>query len=138
MSVPGCFNEAMRLRILLGLVAALAAAEVIPRTDVKVAGPIEYGQTSERVRYTGTPKFQAFEFNARPGERIEVTVTAKSGRMQAYLADSEYRTLGGGEGHFSALIPEKAVAGTYYILVMEARRRPAVFTLDLERPSPKR
>lgn len=129
----------MRSGILLAAIAGLlATASIIPRSEVKVAGPIDYGQTSEPVHYTGTPKFQAFEFNARPGERIEVTVTAKTGRMQAYLADSEYRTLAGGKGHFSATIPENAAAGTYYIFVMEARRHASIFTLDLERPSQKR
>ena len=126
-----------RAWISLAGTGALAAAAAITRSDVKIAGPIEYGQTSEPVHYSGHPKFQAFEFNARPGERVEVTVSAKAGRLQAYLADSEYRSLAGGNEHFSATIPAKSPAGTYYILITEANRRPAVFTLNLERPSAK-
>ena len=114
---------------------ALAQPESIPRTDVKVVGPIEYGQSSALVRYTGKPKFSAFRFNARPGDQLDVTVNAKRGRYEAYLTDDSYRKLAGGEQHFTARIALDSKASTYYILVAEKGGVAGTFTLDLERPA---
>lgn len=115
--------------------ATLARAETFRRADVEVVGPIEYGQPSSPVRYTGKPRFRAFEFNAKAGDHIEATVLTKRGTMQAYLTDVAFHELAGGSSHFTATIPESSAPSSYYILVAEADGRAAVFTLQLERPS---
>ncbi len=114
---------------------SLASADQFRRTDVKVVGAIDYGQPTGPVKYTGKPKFAAFEFNARPGDRIEVSVESKHGAMKAYLTDAKFQSITGGGKHFSWTIAQDSQPASYYIAVTEKDRKPAVFTVDLERPS---
>jgi len=79
---------------------------------VKVVGPIEYGQPSAVARYTGKPRYDAYGFNARPGDRVDAEVKARSGRFQAWITDGSFRPLAGGEAHVAAKIPEGGPPGT--------------------------
>jgi hypothetical protein len=112
-----------------------ASAETFRKSDVQVVGPIAYGQPTSPVRYTGRPKYRAFEFHASPGDTVEATVSAKRGRMQAYLTDSSFQSLAGGPNHFTATIPADSQPSTYYIVIAEVSARAASFTVLLERKS---
>ncbi len=117
------------------LLGTLANAEEFRRADIKMIGPIDYGQPTGPVKYTGKPKFEAFEFNARSGDLIEVSVTAKHGRMKAYVLNAKFQSLAGGTEHFSWTVAPDSEPASYYIAVTERDRQPAIFTLDLERPA---
>ena len=125
----------VRLSCVFLTLGTIASAETFRRADVKIVGPIEYGQPTGPVKYRGKPKFQAFQFNVRPGDRIEVSVESKEGRMKAYLVDAKFQSITGGSDHLSWTIAPNSQPASYYIAVTERDRRPAVFTLDLERPS---
>lgn len=125
----------MFIRVLRsGLIAAVLGAETFPARQVKVVGPVEYGQPTEQTRYTGTPKYQAFEFNARPGDRVEVSIKSKTGKLRSFLTDANYQSLAGGAGHFQATIPAGSQPATYYILVTAESGRAVAYTLELQRP----
>lgn len=112
-----------------------ATAETFKRSEMRVAGPIDYGQTTATVRYTGHPRFTAFQFNARPGDHVEITVHAKLGAPVAYLANDDLESIAGGQTHFEATIPPESKPATWTILVTDPRGKPAVFTVELQRPS---
>ena len=112
-----------------------ALSQPIPRAEVRVIGPVEYGQPTEPARYTGHPRFHAFSFNAKPGDQIEAMVESKQAGMQAILTDARFERLAGGSAHFSAKLPSRGAAATYYILVSQESRKAAQYTLDLERPA---
>ncbi len=115
--------------------AAAAFCQTFSPSETKLLGPIEYGQPSPEVTYTGNPRYVSFRFNAKPGDHLDVTIDGQPGKFQAYLTDAQYRKLAGGEAHFTAAIPSDSEPATYYILVTEADLRPTKFTVDLERPS---
>ena len=61
-------------------------------------------------------------------------VESKQPGVQAILTDSRFQRLAGGSAHFSATLPSRGAAATYYILVSQESRKTAQYTLDLERP----
>lgn len=113
---------------------ALIGAEVFPAKQMKVVGPIEYGQPASHVRYTGHPKYQAFEFNARPGDHLEVSIATKSRKLRAFLTDAKFESLAGGSQHFNASIPNGSKPASYYIVITEPDGRAAAYSLELQRP----
>src|SRR5947209_7812959 len=129
------------IRIGLGVIAAAfalsncARAQTFVPSEVKVLGPIDYGQTSAAVRYSNPPRYRAYEFNARPGDHIEIQVHAKRGVPEAFVTDSSFKSLAGGSAKFSATIPPDSKPATYYIVFREAKYRPGEFTIELQRPS---
>lgn len=124
-----------RRRIVMALLALMAKAETFPASEVKVIGPIDYGQVTDVVRYSSPPRYRAFEFNAKPGDRIEIWVHARRGVPEAFLTDSSFKTLTGGKARFSFVIPPESKPATYYILFRGAAFRPGLFTVELQRPS---
>lgn len=121
------------IRPVLLLFAFLAFAETFSKTEVKVIGPIDYGQTS-RARYAGAPKYRAFEFNGRAGDQVEIWVHARRGAPEAFLTDSSFQSIAGGAAHFSATIPRDSKPATYYIVFRDAKGKSGDFTVELQRP----
>ena len=114
--------------------ATCAFAETFPKTDIEVLGSIDYGQTSAPVHYSSSPKYRAFEFNARPGDRLEIWVHSRSGVPKAFLTDSGFQSIDGGTAHFSAVIPRGSQPATYYVVFYESKFRAGNFTVELQRP----
>ncbi len=120
--------------LILGL-ATCALAETFPKADIEVLGSIDYGQTSAPVHYSSSPKYRAFEFNARPGDRLEIWVHARRGVPKAFLTDSSFQSVDGGKAHFSTVIPRESEPATYYVVFYEAKFKAGNFTVELQRPS---
>ena len=116
------------------VLAAVGGAEQFRRSEVKLVGPIQYGEPTAQVQYTGHPRFFAFDFNGRPGEQLEITIHGGPGKLMGYVTDARFRSLAGGNAHFKATIPADSQPSTYYVLVGESNGRPAKFTVDVERP----
>lgn len=117
------------------LLGAAAHCETFRSSAIKIVAPIDYGETTTPFHYTGKPEFVGFNFNARPGDHIEVTVKSKDGRFKSYLTNEQYESLAGGSDHFSAVIPTNSRPATYFILVAGESGLPGTFTVDLERPT---
>ncbi len=120
--------------LILGL-ATCALAETFPKADIEVLGSIDYGQTSAPVHYSSSPKYRAFEFNARPGDRLEIWVHARRGVPKAFLTNSGFQSIDGGNSHFSTVIPRESQPATYYVVFCEAKFKAGNFTVELQRPS---
>ena len=126
-----------RLSIFWALLAFVSCgmAETFPKADVEVIGSIDYGQTSSVVHYKGQPKYRAFEFNAKPGDRLEIWVHARRGSPKAFLANSSFESMAGGNAHFNTVIPRDSQPATYYVIFHELKFRAADFTVELQRPA---
>jgi hypothetical protein len=125
----------IRWWIALGLSACIAGAETFPPSEVKVIGPIDYGEVTAPVRYSSPPRYRAFEFNGKPGDRIEIWVHARRGVPEAFLTDSNFKSLAGGNARFSAVIPPDSKPATYYIVFRGAGFRSGLFNVELQRPA---
>jgi len=112
----------------------LAQPDSFDRKEIKLLGSLDYGQTSAPARLSVRPPYSAYDFNAKPGDRIEITVHGE-GTLQAFLTDAEYKKVAGGSTHFSYTFDPASKPGTFYILVSETHHQTSSFTVDLERPS---
>ncbi|MGI8742680.1 MAG: hypothetical protein ACR2NN_08930 [Bryobacteraceae bacterium] len=119
---------------LVPILASLSLAATFPKSEVKIIGPIDYGQTSPAVHYRNPPKYRAFGFNARPGDHVEIWVHARQGSPEAFLTDSAFTSIAGGNARFSATIPQDSKPATYYIVFRDMKSNSGNFTVELQRP----
>lgn len=122
----------MRLACILSTAATLSAV-TFAKSEIKIIGPIDYGQSSP-ARYSGPPKYRAFEFNGRPGEHVEIWIHARHGSPEAFLTDSAFNSIAGGSAHFSATIPADSRPATYYVVFRDSKAQKGSFTVELQRP----
>jgi hypothetical protein len=98
---------------------------------VKIVGSLEYGQTSDPVDYTGTPKYSAFVFNGNGGDRIEVSVLGDP-QVAVSIADGTLKELTSGISHLSFTLPSNGPdLETYYIVFRDSENKPAKLTVKL-------
>jgi hypothetical protein len=115
--------------------APCVIAETFPQKEIQVIGSIDYGQTSAPVHYSGSPRYRAFEFNAKPGDHLEIWVHSRRGLPTAFLSDSSFQSIAGGKAHFSAIIPPESQPATYYLIFYDSKFKAGNFTVELQRPS---
>ena len=123
------------IRWLVLALASCAVAETFPKAEIKVLGSIDYGQTSAPVQYSSSPKYRAFEFNAKPGDHLEIWVHARRGSAKAFLTNGDFQSMAGGTAHFSTMIPEESQPATYYVIFYESSFKAGNFTVELQRPA---
>lgn len=90
--------------------ACLAQPETFSRSDIKVLGPIDYGQTSAPARLEVRPRYSGYSFNAKPGDNIDVTIEGQ-GRLQGFLTNSRYQKLAGRFGRLHLCVRSGVGAG---------------------------
>lgn len=120
-----------------GVLALLAAGSIfggsLKPADVKVAGALDYGQTSDSVEYTGTPRYLAFVFNGNSGDEIEVTVQGDR-RAEIMIADGALTELIKGTNSVSFKLPNKGSdLDSYYIVFRNLEEGSARFTVKLKK-----
>ena len=117
-------------------VLCLFAATLGP-AEGKIVGSLDYGQTSDPVDYTGTPKYSAFVFNGNGGDQIEVTV--KGDRPASIsIADGTLKELASGSNHISFTLPKTGPdLDTYYIVFRDAENQAGKFTVQLTKSGAK-
>jgi hypothetical protein len=121
----------MKVSILVLGVLCLFGATLEP-ADVKVVGSLDYGQTSDPVEYTGTPKYAAFVFNGNGDDRVEVTVKGGDRQAAISIADGSLKELATGANHLSFTLPKNGPdMETYYIVFRDAENKPGRFTVEL-------
>src|SRR5437762_2183729 len=81
-------------------------AETYQPTDVKIVGDLDYGQTSDPVEYTDTPRYRAFVFTANSRDRIEVTVKGDDRKAFVAIADGSMKELASGTTHVTVVLPK--------------------------------
>jgi len=105
---------------------------------VSVVGELKYGQTSDKIDYTDKPRYRALWFDGQTGDAVDIKVTSINGQGMAILTDSQYKPIVSNFGsHVTAVLPPGAEPNPnrYYIIIQEERRRPATFTVALEKTS---
>ena len=121
---------------LLALTCLPLLAESFPASDVRIVGDLDYGQTSPLVEYTAQPRFRAFVFSAKAGDRIEVNVQGADRKAFVAIADGTLKQLASGTSRLSFRIPNHGPdAEAYYIVFRDSEDKPAKFTVELKRLS---
>lgn len=109
------------------------AAESLQPKDVKVAGALDYNQTSEQVEYTGSPRYVAFVFNGSSRDRVEATVKGAT-QAEVAIADGTLNILAHGSGTVSLTLPDKGPdPEAYYILFRDPDNKHGQFTVELKK-----
>ncbi|MGI8744845.1 MAG: hypothetical protein ACR2NN_20190 [Bryobacteraceae bacterium] len=123
----------MHRALLLASVTCLFAASFRP-ADVAIVGDIEYGQTSDPVDCSDTPRYRALVFNGNSGDRVEVTVKGRDRKAFVAFADGTLRELASGTTHLGFTLPNAGPdAEAYYIVFRDNEDKPAQFTVELKK-----
>lgn len=126
------------------LMALLGAAQEEPTrspqkeayrpADVKVLGDLNYGQSSGEVLCSVSPPYNAFVFNGKGGDRIEVTVKRSDGTALIAIADSGLIPLADGSGNLVLALPDRGPnVEAFYIVFRAPESKPARFTVQLKK-----
>jgi hypothetical protein len=114
--------------------ALLLCGESFKPDDVKILGDLDYGQSSGPVEYSGTPRYAAFIFTAKAGDRIEATVTGSDRNAVVAIADGSLNQLATSATRLEFRIPNHGPdAEAYYIVFRDSEDKPARFTVSLKR-----
>lgn len=110
------------------------SAETFQPADVKIVGDLEYGQTSDPVEYTDSPRYRAFVFTANSQDRIEVTVKGNDRRAFVAIADGSMKELSSGTTHLAVTLPKTGPdPEAYYIIFRDTDNKAAHFTVELKK-----
>src|SRR5437879_5850244 len=60
---------------------------------LKLVGSLDYGQTSDDVKYHNPPKYRAFKFGGAKDDKVAVSVHSANGDAVAYLVDNAYKVV---------------------------------------------
>ena len=133
MITTGLFSRWNRLGGLALIAASSILGASLKPADVKVAGALDYGQTSDSIEYTGTPRYLAFVFNGNSGDAIEVTVEGDR-RAEVMIADGALTELIKGTNTVSFTLPNKGSdLDSYYIVFRNSEEGTTRFTVKLKK-----
>src|SRR3990172_12269396 len=59
---------------------------------MKIVGSLDYGQTSDPVRYNRHPRFRAFKFAGDAGDQVDVWVRSADGDPIAWVLDEDRKS----------------------------------------------
>lgn len=125
------------LRIFYAVLLAAAwpvCAETYKPEEVKIVGDLDYGQTSDPVEYTPTPRYRAFVFSANSRDRIEVTVKSEDHKAFVAIADGTMKELANGATHVTVTLPDQGPdPEAYYIIFRDSEDKPGNFTVELKK-----
>ncbi len=131
MPMPHRFARTLVISIAAAL---LLQAESFKPDDVKILGDLEYGQSSEPVECSGTPRYSAYLFPASAGDRVEVMVTGSGHKAFVAIADGSLNQLASGTTRLEFLIPNHGPdAEAYYVIFRNTEDKPAQFTVQLKK-----
>ncbi len=124
----------LRMSAICFAAALLLLGESFKPDDVKILGDLEYGQSSEPVEYSGAPRYSAFIFTAKAGDRIEAIVKDSQRKAFVAIADGSLNQLASGTTRLQFRIPNHGPdAEAYYIIFRDTEDKPARFTVELKR-----
>ena len=112
------------------------AAELSALPSSAIVGKLAYGQTSQPVRYTSSPRYRAFSFSGRAGDNVQAWVRSSDGDAVGWILSSSFRTLasnddasaGTSDSEVTLSLPS---SGTFYIAFDERDLADATFTVSL-------
>lgn len=102
--------------------------------EVKIVGDLDYGQTSDPIEYTDTPRYRAFVFNGNSRDKIDVTVKSDDRKAFVAIADGSMKELINGTNHVTLTLPDKGPdPEAYYIIFRDSEGQAAHFTVELKK-----
>ena len=119
---------------ILFAIALCVFGETLAPSDVKIVGSLDYGQTSDPVEYTGSPRYNAFVFNGNSGDQIQVVVTGKGNKVDVGIADGSLKVLKAATDRLEFTLPNHGPdLETYYLLFRDAAGNSAKFTVEIKK-----
>ena len=131
--------------VVIWLIALLGVAQEEPThkarqkegyrpADVKVLGDLNYGQSSGEVLCSVSPPYNAFVFNGKGGDKIEVTVKRSDGAAFVAIADSGLIPIADGSDNLVLSLPNRGPnVEAFYIVFRAPESKPARFTVQLKK-----
>ncbi|HTJ43245.1 MAG TPA: hypothetical protein VL463_14165 [Kofleriaceae bacterium] len=112
-------------------------------THMKIVGSLDYGQTSDRVTYSKTPRYRTFKFGGSEGDQIDVWVRSEDGDALAWVLDNHWHILGKNDdadgttldAHIKVTL-EKSDSITHYIVFRDYDWKKSHFTVELAGANP--
>jgi hypothetical protein len=105
---------------------------------MKILGSLDYGQTSDAVKYTKTPRFRAFKFAGNQGDMLDIWVRSPDGDAVAWVLDNSFKVIDtnddGDETTLDAHIHVQLAASTsatHYVVFRDYGMHAAHFTVEL-------
>jgi hypothetical protein len=112
-------------------------------THMKIVGSLDYGQTSDAVAYSKSPRYRTFKFAGNAGDQVDVWVRSQDGDAVAWVLDDHWHILAANDDAdattFDAhvqLTLGASDSATHYIVFREYGWQQAHFTVELTGASP--
>jgi hypothetical protein len=112
------------------------------RSKFQLVGSLDYGQTSDSIKYANPPKYRAFKFGGQKGDVVEIDVTSRNGDAVAFLLDNAYNIVAQNDdansdtlnSHIKATLPGNTNPDiiTYYIAFRDYDLHSATFKVALK------
>lgn len=108
-------------------------------THMKLIGSLDYGQTSDAVAYSKTPRYRAFKFGGNPGDTVDIWVRSEDGDALAWVLDNHWHILGKNDdadettldAHIKVTLG-KSDSITHYVVFRDYGWQKAHFTVSIE------
>ena len=114
-------------------------------THMKIVGSLDYGQTSDAVSYSKTPRYRTFKFAGSEGDKIDVWVRSPNGDGDAlaWVLDNHWHIVGKNDdangstldAHVTATLG-KSDSVTHYIVFRDYDWQKSSFTVELNGSNP--
>jgi hypothetical protein len=106
-------------------------------SKMKILGSLDYGQSSETLKYHNPPRFRAYKFAGDEGDKVSATVASADGAPIAWILDNSFKVLGraddDGSGVVTVSVTLKASKSrTHYVVYREAHTHNASFSVELQ------
>lgn len=101
-----------------------------------IVGALAYGQTSPQTPYDATPRYRAYSFAGRAGDKVDAWVRSGEGDAVAYLLGPGFQTLARNDDASDVtrdahVAKRLSVTGTHYVAFRDAELADATFQVTL-------
>jgi hypothetical protein len=109
-------------------------------TKMKIVGTLSYGDTSDSIEYSSTPRYRAFKFDGNAGDQVDVWVrSTDGGDALAWVLDATYHVVAKNDdandttsdSHITVTLPD-ATSETHYVVFRDYNLNKAHFTVALK------
>jgi hypothetical protein len=105
---------------------------------MKILGSLDYGQSSDTVKYTHSPRYRAYKLAGYEGDRVDVWVHSNDGDSVAWLLDNSFHVLASNDdaddttldSHIVTTLPASDSI-THYLVYRDYSTSTAHFWVDL-------
>jgi hypothetical protein len=134
----------MRILILSAVIVAYVNAATASDQfsgNLKILGSLDHGQTIGGLAYKNPPRYRAFKFEGKKGDRIEVWVRSADGDAVAWVVDNQFKILAKNDdadnttvnAHMGLTLPGNSNpdVSNYFVVFTEYNMADATFSISL-------